>query len=93
MALRQKLRLGDLLVEQHVITPEQLSEALKAQKQGGGRKLGEVLVDEGFCTENAIRDALSAQLHLPKVDLSTFKVDEKALKLVPSNIARKHVAR
>ena len=92
MALRQKLRLGDLLVVQKVISQDQLAQALKAQKQGGGRKLGEVLVDEGFCTETAIRDALSDQLHLPKVDLSTYKVDENALKLVPSNIARKHVA-
>ncbi len=92
MAIRQKLRLGDLLVAQKVITDEQLSSALGAQKKYPGRKLGEVLVDEGICTEEAIRDALSAQLKLPRVNLTLQKVDERAIKLVPSNIARKYVS-
>ena len=61
---RQKMRLGDLLVAQNIITETQLVDALALQKETN-RKLGEVMVDEGITTEDAIAGALSNQLGLP----------------------------
>lgn len=88
---RKKLRLGDILVNQNVITQEQLEQGLKSQK-GSGRKLGETLVDERICTEEAIAKALSAQLHIEMVDLSGIDIPEEIIKLVPSNIVKKYQA-
>lgn len=88
---RRKLRLGDLLVKYEVLTEEDLQKGLELQK-GSGKKLGEVLVDNNICTEEAIADALSNQLHLEKVDLTGMKIDDSILKMVPSNLARRHNA-
>ena len=54
MALRrERMRLGDILVKQHVITEEQLKQALDLQK-GTGKKIGEVMVDNGIITDDMI---------------------------------------
>lgn len=54
MALRrERMRLGDILVKQHVITEEQLKQALDLQK-GTGKKIGEVMVDSGIITDDMI---------------------------------------
>ena len=58
MALRrERMRLGDILVKQHVITEEQLKQALDLQK-GTGKKIGEVMVDNGIITDDMIVNAL-----------------------------------
>ncbi len=88
---RRKLRLGDLLVKYDVLTEEDLQKGLELQK-GSGKKLGEVLVDNNICTDEAIADALSDQLHLEKVDLTGVKIDDSILKMVPSNVVRRHNA-
>ena len=54
MALRrERMRLGDLLIKQNVLTEDELKKALALQK-GSGKKIGEVLVDNGFITEDMI---------------------------------------
>ena len=50
MARPEKIRLGEILIQQHLLTPEQLDTALAEQKRTG-RKLGRVFVDSGFVTE------------------------------------------
>ncbi|MBI4346475.1 MAG: Flp pilus assembly complex ATPase component TadA [Elusimicrobia bacterium] len=64
MAQIQKLRIGDILTQSRIITPEQLQQALKAQKQGG-MMLGEAIVKLGFATEEAIAIAISKQIGVP----------------------------
>ena len=86
---RKKIRLGDVLVESGVISPEQLEQGLKLQK-GSGRKLGETLVDEGFATEEAIAGALSNQLGYEVVDLQNIVIPEEILNLVPGNVLERH---
>ena len=55
MALRrERMRLGDILIKQNVLTEEQLKQALELQK-GSGKKIGEVLVDSGIFLLNWIR--------------------------------------
>lgn len=84
----RKKRIGDMLVDEGVITEEQLKEAL-ANK--GGRKMGEVLVDMGFTNETEIAGALARQLGLEFVSLNGVTIDEKVLKLVNVSLLRKHV--
>lgn len=63
MALRRRnrLRLGDLLIQQNVLTQEQLQEALRRQKVTN-KRIGEILVEGGFITEEMITRALEAQM-------------------------------
>ena len=61
LAAREVPRLGEVLVEKHVATPEQIEQAVQAQEQGDGRQLGELLVDEGVVRPNDLIDALQTQ--------------------------------
>lgn len=88
---RKKVRLGDVLVQNGVITQEDLQRGLERQK-GSGRKLGETLVDEGITTEENIAKALSNQFHYDMVDLSNIEIPQEILELVPANVLKKHRA-
>ena len=85
----QKIRLGDLLIEQGLLTQEQLKASLDQQK-ATGRKLGRIFVDSGYVTEEGISQALARQLRVPFIDLRGFKPpDEKLLKLLSEAQARR----
>ncbi|MFT3983982.1 MAG: ATPase, T2SS/T4P/T4SS family [Lachnospiraceae bacterium] len=88
---RRKLRLGDILLNQQVITEEQLAKALKRQA-GSGRKLGEVMVDEGITTEEAIAHALSSQLGMDYVNLNGVKIPDEIISLINSAVVKKYTA-
>lgn len=88
---RKKLRLGDVLVQNGVITEEDLQRGLERQK-GSGRKLGETLADEGIATEENIARALSNQFHYDMVDLQNTEIPQEILDLVPANVLKKHRA-
>lgn len=88
MAKPQKYRLGELLVQGGVITPEQLDAALAQQKQSG-RKLGRVLVDSGIVTEERICLAIARQLGVSFVDLREREVDPAIANLLPETMARR----
>jgi len=84
----QRKRIGDILVETGVVTPQQLAEAL-AQQRRTRERLGRILVDQGAATEKQIAQALAAQLDLPLVTLSSARLDPNAIKLIPEVLARK----
>ena len=86
--LRQKIRLGDLLVEKQVITPEQLDKALSEQKKTGTR-LGRMLISLGFINEQGLLDFLAEQLKIPYVDLRHFQLRPASVKLLPETLARR----
>ena len=88
---KKKLRLGDILIDQKVISEEQLKKALELQKSGG-RKLGETMVDAGITTEEAIAHALSDQLHLEYVKLVGIQISDEIINLVSSSVVKKHTA-
>lgn len=91
MALRrERLRLGDLLIRQSVITEDDLDKALALQK-GSGKRIGEVLVDEGFITEDMIVRALQMQLGLKVVQLTGISISREVRNLVSVDILKKHV--
>lgn len=87
----QKIRLGDLLIQQGLLTEEQLKSALEQQKLTG-RKLGRVFVDSGFVTEEGISQALARQLRIPFIDLRDFKPQPELLKLLNEAQARRYRA-
>jgi MSHA biogenesis protein MshE len=78
---RPRLRLGELLVAQGVLTPQQLDIALSERKRSG-RRLGRILVEDGIATEEAIARALAEQLHVPYVELSTKTVSPQICRLL-----------
>ena len=85
---KKRVRLGELLTEQALITPAQLDQALKEQKRSG-RKLGRVLTDLGILTENQLNQALARHLQLPYVDLRQTTLDPLAVRLLPESHARR----
>lgn len=86
---RKKLRLGELLVQQGLITPDQLGIALAEQKQNN-IPIGRQLVRLGFITEAAIRDIMARTVGQESIDLAHVVADPEALKLVPQDFARRH---
>ena len=87
----QKVRLGDLLIQQGLLSDEQLKLALEQQK-ATGRKLGRIFVESGYVTEEGISQALARQLRIPFVDLRQFTPNPDLIKLLPENLARRYRA-
>ena len=83
------VRLGELLTKASLITQEQLKEALKSQKDSGG-KLGETLIKLGFVSEEEITECLSQQFGVPSINLAHFEIDQSVIKLIPADVARKY---
>ncbi|MGO9444381.1 MAG: GspE/PulE family protein [Thiobacillaceae bacterium] len=88
MARPEKVRLGDLLVKEELISEAVLAVALAEQKRTG-RRLGRVLIDSGVVTEESIAKGLARQLELKFVDLKESPVDAAALKHLPESHARR----
>jgi len=88
MARPEKIRLGDLLVTQNLITTEQLNFALDQQKRTG-RKLGRVLVDNSFVSEDQISEALAKQLNIPFINLKFYNINIDLVRRLPESQARR----
>lgn len=87
---KRKKRLGDMLLDEHIITEEQLEQAL-SKKRDTDKRLGEILVDLEFTNETEIAKALSRQLGLEIVSLNGIQIEENVLKLVDASMLRKYV--
>src|SRR6202022_1473356 len=83
-------RLGDLLVREGLITREQLEKALQEQRQSGTR-VGYNLVKLGFIAETELTKMPARQHKMPAVDLAKFEVDPRIAKLIPGDLAIKHL--
>jgi type IV pilus assembly protein PilB len=82
-------KLGDVLLDGGLITPDQLQRAVSEQKQGGGM-LAPTLVKLGFMGESELLDFLSKQYGVPAVDPGKLDVDQEVIDLIPSNIVQKY---
>jgi len=82
-------RLGEILIDEGVITKDQLNIALTEQKKAH-QPLGKLLVGLGFATESIMRSALGEALDQDIVDLSRVVPDPDAIKMINSDTARKH---
>ena len=87
----ERLRLGDVLVEQNVITEDQLKDALVAQRESGNKKLlGEVLVQLGYSTEDEIMDALARNYGVPYAKITPKVVDASVIDSLPKDFLERH---
>ncbi|HEX9673857.1 MAG TPA: GspE/PulE family protein [Burkholderiales bacterium] len=86
---RKKLRLGELLVQQGLITTDQLSIVL-AEQRHNNIPIGRLLVRLGFVTESAIRDIMARTIGQEAIDLAQVVADPEALKLVSQDFARRN---
>ena len=83
------VRIGELLLKEKRITPDQLQQALNHQKANGG-KLGFSLVRMGFVKDEEICSLLSKQYGVPSINLSQFDIDASVIKLIPADTALKY---
>jgi MSHA biogenesis protein MshE len=88
MTRHEKIRLGDLLMQQRLISQEQLTEALEKQRQSG-RKLGRILAENGFASDDEVSAAIAHQLQIPLVDLERVHTDSDLARLLPEHLARR----
>jgi MSHA biogenesis protein MshE len=88
MARPEKVRLGEILVQQKLLTPEQLKLALEEQKRSG-RKLGRVFIEQGFVTEEEISEALAKQLQIPYINLKYYNIKAGVTQKLPETQARR----
>src|SRR5262245_24499603 len=84
-----RLRLGQLLVDAHIVSSEQLEQVLARQKTDG-RRLGTLLVESGLVTETQLTQILSQQLSVPWVSLYHIDFSRELLNLVPREIAERY---
>jgi type II secretory ATPase GspE/PulE/Tfp pilus assembly ATPase PilB-like protein len=87
--LRKKLRLGELLVQQGLISTDQLAIALAEQRRSN-IPIGRLLVRLGFVTETAIRDIMARTIGQESIDLTQVVADSEALRMVPQEFARRN---
>ena len=83
------VRIGELLLKEKRITPDQLQEALNYQKANGG-KLGYHLVKLGIVQDEEITSLLSKQYGVPSINLTEFEIDPSVIRLVPAETAQKY---
>jgi type IV pilus assembly protein PilB len=83
------VRLGELLLREKRVTPNQLQDALNHQRSNGGR-LGSSLVKLGILTEEDITTVLSRQYGVPAINLREFDLDASVVRLIPVETATKY---
>jgi MSHA biogenesis protein MshE len=88
MARPEKVRIGNLLVQEKLISQEQLSLALEQQKRSG-RKLGRVLIENGYATEEGISATLAKQLKIPYLNLKHYNINVQVARMLPEMLARR----
>lgn len=88
MGRPEKIRLGDTLIAQKIISQEQLKLALEQQKKSG-RRLGRILIEQGFANDEQICEAISRQLNIPYVNLKHQNVNGELVRRLPETQARR----
>lgn len=83
-------RLGELLVRENLISVQQLRKA-QEQQQKSGERIGTALIKTGAIEESKLTDFLSKQYGVPAINLKDFDIDPEIIKLVPRDVAEKHL--
>ena len=83
-------RLGELLVRENLISVQQLRKAQEEQQKSGAR-IGTALIKTGAIEESKLTDFLSKQYGVPAINLKDFDIDPEMIKLVPKDVAEKHL--
>lgn len=91
LAGRRKVRIGDILKDEGLITEEALDRALELQKIKK-KKLGEILVEEGFVSDDAMVEALHHQLGIDRVELGEIRIPEDIISMFDVDLLKKYRA-
>jgi type IV pilus assembly protein PilB len=83
-------QIGELLLRDNLITPEQLENALDFQRRNGGR-LGTIFIELGYADDDSITSVLSRQYGVPSINLAYFEIDAAVIKLIPVETAQKYM--
>lgn len=86
---RVKKRIGDILIESGLVTPEQIEFAISVKEPD--EKLGDTLIRIGYVTENQVMEALEIQLGVKKITLNDYKLNESILRLISEEYARENL--
>ncbi len=86
---RVKKRIGDILIESGLVTPEQIEFAISVKEPD--EKLGDTLIRIGYVTENQVMEALEIQLGVKKISLNDYKLNESILRLISEEYARENL--
>ena len=89
--LIKEIRLGDLMVNSGYITEQQLMEALALQKQDRSKRIGQILIEQGYVQERQMLTALADRLQTSLIDISTYPVEEEAVKTIPIQMAQHYM--
>ncbi|MCJ8311353.1 MAG: Flp pilus assembly complex ATPase component TadA [Pseudomonadales bacterium] len=89
MTENKRIRIGDVLVDERIISHDQLMMALQQQKTSG-HKIGRVLVDMGLVEEKKLLETLSKHLRIPFIELKHYQLDKKLISQISENIARRY---
>lgn len=89
MPVKQRKSLGESLVEQKIITSDQLKSASK-ESERSGEPLRKTLIKLGLVTEKDISDFFEEQLGIPRIDLKNYLIDSKMIALIPESLAKKY---
>jgi type II secretory ATPase GspE/PulE/Tfp pilus assembly ATPase PilB-like protein len=87
---RKKLRLGEVLVEEGLVSRQDIEAALVEQQKNRGRRLGAVLIDLGLVAEDALASTIARKFCMPFVDLTGVEIDPAALREIPGEVLEKH---
>lgn len=82
-------KLGEILVRENLITPEQLRETLEFQRAHGGR-MGSNLVKLGYISDDVVTAVLSRQYGVPSINLDLFQIEKSVIKLISEEVAQKY---
>jgi len=84
-------KIGELLMEEGLLSPEQLKRALEEQQHTADR-IGIILVKLGFITEDDLVEAIARQFHVPAVNPAQLAIPKEVLNLIPLNVVQKYHA-
>ena len=82
-------RLGEMLVDAHVLSQDKVEEAVKLQANSG-KRLGAVLLENGYITETQLIDVLKIQLGIDFIDVNKEMIDPSMASIVPKSIAEQY---
>src|SRR5712691_2834234 len=80
-------RIADVLIEDGLLLPNQLDEAMNIQKQQGGRLL-KILTDKQFVSDQDMAFSMGRCLNTPPINLSRVRVPDEIINLVPREMAK-----
>jgi type IV pilus assembly protein PilB len=89
LATEMRPRLGDVLLDQNLVSSDSLATALDLQ-QASGRRLGAILVESGLVDANVLNAALAHHFGVDTIDLRRVKPADDAVSLVHEDAARLH---